>query len=186
LNSATDTAGKAAMLATAQAMLVDRARAGDTAAFADLYRDHYRRVYALTLRLTADPGRAEELTQDTFVSAWRRLADFRGDAQFSTWLHRIAVNTVVSYQRRHRPWISWLRDNPESLPEVAVEAPSAGLARDLDGAIARLPERARQVFVLVDVEGHTHEEAGQLLGMAAGTSKAHLFRARALLREYLS
>jgi RNA polymerase sigma-70 factor, ECF subfamily len=170
----------------ANEMLVARARAGDAAAFADLYRDHYRRIYALTLRLTADSGRAEELTQDTFVKAWRNLAKFRGEAQFSTWLHRIAVNTVVAYQRRHRPWLTWLRDNPEAPPEVAVEPVPAGLARDLEGAIARLPERARQVFVLVDVEGHSHEEAGRMLGMATGTSKAHLFRARTILRELLS
>jgi RNA polymerase sigma-70 factor, ECF subfamily len=167
-----------------ETLLVERARAGDTAAFADLYRAHHRRVYALTLRLTADTGRAEELTQDAFVNAWRRLPDFRGDARFSTWLHRIAVNVVVSYQRRNRPWIAWLRDS-EALPEVAVESDEA-LTRDLDRAIARLPQRARQVFVLVEVEGYSHEETGRMLGMAVGTSKAHLFRARSLLREWLT
>lgn len=169
-----------------EAALVDRARGGDAAAFADLYRSNYRRVYALTLRLTADPGRAEELTQDAFINAWRRLGDFRGDAQFSTWLHRIAVNTAISHQRRHGPWLAWLRDNPASLPDVSDPRPADGLALDLESAIARLPERARQVFVLVDVEGYTHEEAGQMLKMAIGTSKAHLFRARALLREILA
>jgi RNA polymerase sigma-70 factor, ECF subfamily len=167
----------------AQAMLVARARAGETAAFEALYRSHHRRVYALTLRLTADPGRAEELTQDAFVNAWQRLAEFRGDARFSTWLHRIAVNVVISSQRRNRPWIDRLRD-PDSLPEAAV--PDTALALDLDAAIARLPQRARQVFVLVDVEGCSHQEAATLLGMAEGTSKAHLFRARALLREMLA
>jgi len=184
--SMADTGPPADPEAARQALLVTRARAGDAAAFAELYRSNHRRIYALILRLTADAGRAEELTQDAFVSAWRRLADFRGDARFSTWLHRIAVNTTLSDQRRHRPWLVWLRDSPDVLPDVADEPRCAGLARDLDAAIARLPERARQVFVLVDVEGHSHEEAARLLGIRAGTSKAHLFRARELLREMLS
>jgi RNA polymerase sigma-70 factor, ECF subfamily len=179
-----DTAGEPE--AARQALLVARALDGDAGAFAELYRSHYRRIYALVLRLTADAGRAEDLTQETFISAWRRLADFRGDARFSTWLHRIAVNTTLSDQRRHRPWLTWMRDSPDVLPDVADVPRCGGLARDLDAAIARLPERARQVFVLVDVEGHSHEETARLLGIRPGTSKAHLFRARELLREMLS
>lgn len=166
--------------------LIERARAGDTGAFAELYRGHHRRIYALCLRLTADVGRAEELTQDTFVHAWQSLERFRGAAQFSTWLHRIAVNTVLSEQRRHGRWFGWLRDMPEEAPELADPSTPAGLSLDLETAIARLPARARQVFVLVDVEGYSHEEAAAALAIAVGTSKAHLFRARSLLRGMLS
>jgi RNA polymerase sigma-70 factor (ECF subfamily) len=164
-------------------MAVARARAGDVAAFAELYRAHHRRVYALCLRLLGDRGLAEETTQDAFVKAWRALPTFRGEAQFGTWLQRIAANTAVSYQRRHGPWLAWLRNAPAEI-DPAVDG-DAGDDRDLERAIARLPPRARQVFVLIDVEGYSHEEAAGLLGMAVGTSKAQLFRARQLLRGFL-
>jgi RNA polymerase sigma-70 factor (ECF subfamily) len=163
--------------------LLERARAGDVRAFEALYRIHHRRVYALCRRLVADGGLAEELTQDTFVKAWRALGEFRGDARLATWLRRIAVNTVVSYQRRHGPWLDWLRRRTD--PPEAGDARDGAAARDLERAIARLPPRARQVFVLMDVEGHSHEEAAALLGMAIGTSKAQLHRARQLLRGFL-
>ena len=160
-----------------------RAQAGDAGAFARLYRDHHRRIYALCLRLSADRSTAEELTQDTFVKAWQRLDGFRGDARFSTWLHRIAVNTAISHRRRHA-WLSLRPDSDDAAP-TDVEPPP-GLVRDLDRAIARLPPRARHVFVLIDVEGYSHAEAAAALGMAVGTSKAHLHRARELLRGFLS
>jgi RNA polymerase sigma-70 factor (ECF subfamily) len=163
------------------ALTVARAQAGDAGAFAEIFRSCHRRVYALCLRLTADRALAEELTQDAFVKAWRSLGSFRGEATLSTWLCRIAVNTVVSHQRR-RPWLGVARgDLDDADPR---HADPAG-ARDLERAIARLPRRARQVFVLMDVEGHSHEECAALLGMAVGTSKAQLFRARQLLRGWL-
>lgn len=163
------------------ALALARAQAGDAGAFAEIYRGCHRRVYALCLRLVADRALAEELTQDAFVKAWRSLASFRGEAALSTWLCRIAVNTVVSYQRR-RPWLVVVRgDTDDSDPPAS----DPGAARDLERAIARLPRRARQVFVLMDVEGHSHEECAALLGMAVGTSKAQLFRARQLLRGWL-
>jgi len=160
-----------------------RAQVGDASAFARLYRDHHRRIYALCLRLTADRGAAEELTQDTFVKAWQRLDGFRGEARFSTWLHRIAVNTAISHRRR-QAWLSLRPAFDDDAP--ADSAPQPGLTRDLDRAIAKLPTRARHVFVLIDVEGYSHEEASSALGMAVGTSKAHLHRARELLRGMLS
>ena len=160
-----------------------RAQAGDAGAFARLYRDHHRKIYALCLRLTADRGAAEELTQDTFVKAWQRLDSFRGEARFSTWLHRIAVNTSISH-RRKRAWLSLRPAFDDETP--ADSTPVPGLARDLDRAIARLPTRARHVFVLIDVEGYSHEETASALGMAVGTSKAHLHRARELLRGMLT
>jgi RNA polymerase sigma-70 factor, ECF subfamily len=174
-----------AEIADATALLVARAQAGDKAAFAMLYRSHVGRVHALCRRMTGDAGVAEELTQDAFVQAWRQLHTFRGTAQFSTWLHRVAVNTVLSWQRRHGPWLQWLRRDRGEIPEQAV-VENTGVTLDLDAAIARLPLRARQVFVLVDVEGHTHEEAAGLLGINVGTSKSQLFRARELLRGWLT
>jgi len=170
--------------ADALVFAVARAQAGDTGAFAEIYRRCHRRVYGLCLRLVADRGIAEELTQDVFVRAWRALPAFRGDASVMTWLHRIAVNTVVSYQRRHGAWLDWLRRGDEVAD--TVENPVPGRAIDLEAAIARLPKRARQVFVLVDVEGYSHEETAAALGMAVGTSKAQLHRARALLRGMLT
>lgn len=167
-----------------EAERVAAARDGDQVAFAALYRDHVGRVHALCLRLLADRALAEDLTQEAFVKAWHQLGSFRAEARFATWLHRLTVNTVVSYQRRHGPWLSWLRDGPTAPEPTDPASPAARL--DLEAAIARLPVRARQVFVLLDVEGYSHEQAADALGIAVGTSKAQLHRARQLLRETLS
>ena len=165
--------------------LVRRAGAGDEAAFEQLYREHAGRVFALCLRLCADSVRARELTQDVFVRAWEKMDSFRGESAFGSWLHRLAVNLALTghrsesrRERRVRPM--------DVLPEVA--APRAdGLAVDIDleRAIAALPAGARAVFVLYDVEGYRHDEIAAMMGIAVGTSKAHLFRARRLLREAL-
>lgn len=162
------------------------ARAGDAAAFERLYLDHAGRVHALCLRLLGDRGLAEELTQEAFIKAWRELDSFRCEGPFAAWLRRVTVNTVVSYQRRHGPWLRWLKHEPEGVPERAGAVGAEAQRIDLAAAIDRLPERARQVFVLVEVEGYTHEQAADALGIAAGTSKAQLFRARKLLRDMLS
>lgn len=167
-----------------EARRITAACGGDQAAFAALYRAHVGRVHALCLRLLADRALAEDLTQEAFVQAWRRLASFRGDASFATWLHRLTVNTVISYQRRHGPWLTWLRDAPAAPEPMDPASPAARL--DLESAIVQLPARARQVFVLVDVEGYSHEQTADALGIAVGTSKAQLHRARQLLRETLS
>jgi len=165
---------------------VERARAGDEGAFAELYREHAGRVYALCLRLTGDPGAAEERMQDVFIRAWERLRTFRGESAFSSWLHRLAVNVVLAERRAslRRELRVLPAGEPERL-ERAGDAPREGAGVDLEGAIAALPAGARAVFVLHDVEGYAHEEIGNLLGIAAGTSKAQLFRARRLLRERL-
>ena len=134
--------------------------------------------------MLSDRGLAEELTQEAFINAYRQLANFRFEAKFSSWIHRVAVNAVISYQRKHSPWLNWLKHGDDEIPETArMEQP--GLKLDLDAAIAKLPQRARQIFVLVDVEGYSHEEAANMLNVAVGTSKAQLFRARELLRGYL-
>jgi len=144
-------------------------------------------VYALCLRLTGDAGAAEERTQDVFVRAWDKLRSFRGESLFSSWLHRLAVNVVMNERRttiRREQ-----RVTPMAAPEVLERGkgePTVGLSIDLERAIAALPEGAREVFVLYDIEGYSHGEIAELTGIAEGTSKAQLFRARQLLREKLN
>lgn len=168
--------------------LVRRAQAGDQAAFRDLYYQLAGRVYALCLRLTGDAGAAEERTQDVFVRAWDKLRSFRGESAFTSWLHRLAVNVVMNEQRtrsRRERRVTPVA-NPETLERGSRAGEgTAGLNIDLERAIATLPEGAREVFVLYDIEGYSHAEIAQLTGIAEGTSKAQLFRARHLLREKL-
>jgi RNA polymerase sigma-70 factor (ECF subfamily) len=167
--------------------LVRRAQAGDQTAFRDLYYQLAGRVYALCLRLTGDAGAAEERTQDVFVRAWDKLRSFRGESAFGTWLHRLAVNVVMNEQRtrsRRERRVTPMAD-PETLERGRGEGEGAGIHIDLERAIASLPEGAREVFVLYDIEGYSHAEIAQLTGIAEGTSKAQLFRARHMLREKL-
>ncbi len=162
------------------------AQNGDAGAFRGVYEAHVRQVYALCMRLVAEPAWAEELTQDVFVRAWERLGSFRGESAFGTWLFRLARNEVLmalrTMARRER------RVEPRAEPPESPHRPSADAesAIDLERAIASLPEGCRTVFVLHDIEGLRHEEIARLTGTAVGTSKAHLFRARRLLREMLA
>jgi RNA polymerase sigma-70 factor (ECF subfamily) len=171
--------------------LVQSAQTGDEAAFAALYDAHAGRVYALCLRLSADPVVAGDLMQDVFVRLWERLGSYRGESAFATWLHRVAVNTVLEQGRagrRRRLRVAISADFAglaESVPDAPAREVDTGLRLDLEAAVLRLPPGARAVFVLHDVEGHPHAEIATLLGIAEGTSKAHLFRARRLLREML-
>lgn len=163
--------------------LIKEAQVGDRAAFEALYREHVGRVYAICLRLSGDRVRAEELTQDVFVRMWERIGSFRGEAAFGTWLHRLAVNVVLMALRAERR-----RDRRilgGGFPEAAATSPPPGAAVDLEQAIAALPPGAREVFVLHDVEGYRHAEIAKRVGIAPGTSKAQLFRARRLLRKWL-
>ena len=162
--------------------LVERARRGDRAAFEGLYRAHAGRVHAVCLRMTGDPGRAEDLTQDAFIRAWRRLASFRGESAFSTWLHRLAVNVVL--EDRRSAGRREARERSAATPDRARPA-RVGLGIDLERAIAELPEGARRVFVLYAIEGYGHREIAEMAGIAEGTSKAHLHRARDLLKRSL-
>jgi RNA polymerase sigma-70 factor, ECF subfamily len=171
--------------------LVERARRGDVDAFEQLYRLHAGRVYALCLRLAADPVVARELTQDTFVKAWEALPRFRAEASLSTWLHRIAVNAMLERRRgeqRRTARVSLAGDEDEGEMDVAGIglAPDVATAIDLERAIAALPPGVRRAFVLHDVEGFTHEEIATMTGLAAGTLRAQLFRARQLLMRALS
>ena len=167
--------------------LVQRAQDGDLEAFRELYRENAGRVYAVCLRMAADAGRAEELTQEVFVRAWEKLGHFRGESAVASWLHRVAVNVVLeswrSEQRREA------RVQPAGDLSQFAGIPSPGLAPeeriDLERAIASLPPGARTVYVLHDVEGYRHREIAKLTGSAVGTSKAQLHRARRLLMEAL-
>lgn len=168
---------------------VRRAQMGDPAAFDELYEIHVERVYALCLRMTADGRLAEELTQDVFVKAWRRIGTFEGAAAFSTWLYRITVNTVLDARRRRERQPAQLSALPEealsgegSDPAAQMD-PAARLA--LERAIAALPERARMAIVLHAIEGYRYEEVADLMGVEIGTVKSHIHRARALLLKRL-
>ena len=166
--------------------LVQEAQKGDLRAFERLYRENERRVFALCLRLSSDGALAEELTQEVFVRAWRKLGSFRGESAFSSWLYPLTVNVALSERRSRRRREAWIvaTDDPASLERTpGVPRPEAGF--DLQKAMARLPPGARAVFVLHDVEGRTHDEIAAMLDLAPGTSKAQLFRARRLLREAL-
>ncbi len=163
---------------------VRRAREGDEAAFEALYREHVGRVYAVCLRLAGDPVRAQELVQDVFVRCWENLDGFRGESAFGTWLHRLAVNEVLMTFRAERRRAAGPLDE-DGPDEPAANEPPPGLRMDLEAAVGALPPGARQVLVLHDIEGYEHAEIGRMMGIAEGTSKAHLFRARRLLRERL-
>jgi RNA polymerase sigma-70 factor, ECF subfamily len=171
----------------AERALVSRAQGGDVAAFETLYRQNSRRVYGLCLRISGDPHVAEELAQDVFVKAWQRLSTFRGESAFSSWLHPMAVNVALSERRSHKRRLSRVTTTEDpTVFEKAPERPAEpGTGFDLDKALAGLPKGARSIFVLHDVEGYKHEEIAAMTGVATGTSKAQLHRARRLLREAL-
>lgn len=161
------------------------ARSGDTAAFERLYRAHVARVYGLCLRMTGHQHTAEDLTQETFVNAWRSLSAFEGRSGFGTWLHRIAVNAALARGRspQGRGEVSLTDDEGEERDFAAPDEMDTATPIDLERAIATLPGGARDVMVLHGVYGYSHEEAAEMLGVAVGTCKAQLHRARRLLRE---
>lgn len=163
--------------------LVRRAREGDKSAFEQLYRQNVGRVYALCLRMAADPVRAEELTQDVFVRAWEKMDTFRGEAAFASWLHRITVNIVFQQQRSERRRVA--RRERVAASSAPSSPRDTATTIDLERAIRRLPAGARSAFVLHDLEGYRHEEIAAMTGLAVGTLKSQLHRARRLLREAL-
>ena len=158
--------------------LLAAARRGDTRAFEGLYRALAPSVYGFCLRLSRDSTEAQDCVQETFVRAWQRLGDFRGESRIGTWLHRIALNEVLG-RRRHRAVEH--RHLATVDPSVRRSFNDSATMQDLEEAIARLPERARDVFVLYAIYGYTHEEIGSMLGVNEGTSKSQLHRARKLL-----
>ncbi len=168
-----------------EAEWVERARLGDRAAFERLYRAHCGRVYGLCLRLTREAAVAEDCTQETFISAWRNLVGFEGRSALGTWLHRIAVNVALARGRRaHLEVVPPPEEDRAESSGFVIDDDTPPI--DVENAIAGLPEGARHVLVLYGIYGYTHEEAADMLGIAVGTCKAQLHRARRLLRERLS
>ena len=177
-------------------LLVQRAAAGDARAFEQLYRAHLDRIYGLCCRLChGDTARAEQATQDAFVRAWEKLASFRGESRFGTWMHRLTVNVVLGEHRLLKRWVTFedeVQPGVDGLdgidgldPVEPVRQEDIGARMDLERALAKLPKGARTVLVLHDIEGYQHDEISELTGIAIGTSKAQLHRARRLLRGWL-
>jgi RNA polymerase sigma-70 factor (ECF subfamily) len=163
---------------------------GDVGAFEQLYERHNRRVYSLCLRMTQNVAEAEDLAQEAFIQLFRKIGSFRGDSAFTTWLHRLTVNQVLMHFRKRSVKLERTTEEGET-PEQVVQGtqnPNTMPVLDriaLDRAIAKLPAGYREVFVLHDVEGHQHDEIARMLGVAPGTSKSQLHKARMKLRGLL-
>ncbi len=163
---------------------VERAQQADATAFEALYRLHVDKVYGLCLRMTGNAAEAEDCTQEAFIQAWNKLSKFRGDSAFSTWIHRIAVNSVLGRMRKARRE----QDRIEAVTDISPAPDTVGDSanfEDLQNAVDDLPNGARHVFVLHAVYGYSHDETGDMLGIAAGTSKAQMHRAKKLLAQQL-
>ncbi|MBA2457951.1 MAG: RNA polymerase sigma factor [Gemmatimonadales bacterium] len=160
------------------------AASGDAHAFERLYRGHLARIHSLIRRMLNDED-ADEVAQDVFVRAWQKLGTFRGESAFGTWLHRLAINVILGRREtlgtRRKRYV----DGDVALELVPGRRTAPETAMDMEAAIGLLPDGARQVFVLHDIEGYRHEEIGRMLGLAAGTSKSQLHRARLALRRHL-
>lgn len=164
--------------------LIARAQAQDKQAFQTLYHMHLTKVYGLCCRLCSDKSQAEDATQEVFIQLWQKIGNFKGDSLFSTWLHSVASNVTISYIRKQKGW--WQKMlNIESSTTYEHQSDESICHSDLEKWIAKLPERARWVFVLHAIEGYRHEQIADMLGMAVGTSKAQFHRAKGLIEEWM-
>jgi RNA polymerase sigma-70 factor (ECF subfamily) len=162
--------------------VIARAQAGDSAAFERIYREHSPKVYALCLRLSGgSQDDATDLMQDVFIRAWRGLKNFRGESAFSSWLHRLTVNAMLERARSEKRRSARVLFMDDPAIDVAAMSTEPDAQMDLESAIAALPEGARVAFVLHEIEGYHHAEIAEQLGVAEGTVKAQLHRARKLL-----
>ena len=176
-----------------EAEAIERAQQGDASAFEALYHLHKRRVYSLCLRMTANTATAEDLTQEAFLQLFRKIATFRGESAFSTWLHRMAVNVVLMQLRKKGLNVVPLEETMEGEEESAKKEPGAEdvhLAGSVDRlqlqqAIGELPPGYRMIFLLHDVQGYEHNEIADMVGCSIGNSKSQLHKARMKLRELL-
>lgn len=177
-----------------ESSLVRRAQTGDEQAFATLYQLHKKRVYAVCLQMTKDVADAEDLTQEAFMQVFRSITSFRGDSAFSTWLYRIAVNTVLMKLRRRKspPLLSLdepvSADSPSLKREVGKADPNLSGAVDriaLRRAVEDLPAGCRQIFDLHEVEGYQHHEIAEILQCSVGNSKSQLHKAKLKMRDVL-
>ena len=176
-----------------EAEAIERAKQGDASAFEALYNLHKRRVYSLCLRMTANTAAAEDLTQEAFLQLFRKIATFRGESAFSTWLHRMAVNVVLMQLRKKGLNVVPLEETMEGEEESARKEPGADDIRlagsidrlQLEQAITELPPGYRMIFLLHDVQGYEHNEIAEMVGCSIGNSKSQLHKARMKLRELL-
>lgn len=168
--------------------LVASVQAGDVDAFEALYKQHAARIYSLASRMAGSPDEGEDLVQEIFLQAYRKLGSFKGDASVGTWLYRLAVNHCLDFVRSRRAKMGRVTDTLDAAgsfePVSPRETPLARL--DLERAIEQLPPGCREAFVLHDVEGFDHKEVARLLGIAEGTSKSQVFKARMKLRGLLA
>ena len=171
--------------------LVERCRQGDLGAFEEVYRTHSRRLYGVAVRMLGNPADAEDMLQEIFLAAHRKLESFRGESALGTWLYRLAVNLCLDYLRSRTGRAIHMTDALDDEPAL-TDAGSRGLAdravtrMDLERAMAQLPEGCRTAFVLHDVQGLEHREVGEIMGIAEGTSKSQVHKARMRLRTLLS
>jgi RNA polymerase sigma-70 factor (ECF subfamily) len=183
--------GRAAPDRRDELALVERCRQGDLAAFEEVYRTHAGRLYSVACRLVGNQADAEDLLQEIFLAAHRKLDSFRGDSALGTWLYRLATNLCLDHLRSKAVRTSHMTDALDDEPGLS-DVPSRGLAdravtrMDLERALAKLPEGCRAAFVLHDVEGLEHREVADILGIAEGTSKSQVHKARLRLRALLS
>jgi len=171
-----------------EVLLITRVKQNDIEAFEQLYKIHVSRVYALCLRLSGAQSLAEEFTQEAFIRAWRKIRLFRGESSFSSWLYRLTSNLVIGHLRKKQHFYMSLDEhNIDAILDTsnAVKQTETSVIIDLEQGISKLPNGARAVFVLHDIQGYQHNEISKMAGIAVGTSKAQLHRARKLLREWL-
>lgn len=168
--------------------LIRLASAGNSYAFRELYENNVNRVYAVCLRASRDPDTAEELTQEVFIKAWEKLSTFQFGSKFSSWLHSIAVNQFLMMKRSEKRFSDRVSELTQMIDndQVRVKSKHHHDARiDIEQALEKLPEQARLAFILHDIEGYKHHEIADIMNIETGTSKAHLHRARRMLREEL-
>jgi RNA polymerase sigma-70 factor (ECF subfamily) len=167
--------------------LVARCQAGDVEAFGTLYRSHAPRIYALASRMAGSPDEGEDLLQEIFLQAFRKLGSFKGEAAIGTWLYRLALNHCLDFVRSKQAKMEKVTDTLDAEGSIEpIARRDTPIARmDLERAIERLPAGCREAFVLHDIEGFDHKEVGDVLGIAEGTSKSQVFKARMKLRAYL-
>ena len=168
--------------------LIRLASAGNSYAFRELYENNVNRVYAVCLRASRDPDTAEELTQEVFIKAWEKLSTFQFGSKFSSWLHSIAVNQFLMMKRSEKRFSDRVSELTQMIDNDQVRAKSKhhhDARIDIEQALEKLPEQARLAFILHDIEGYKHHEIADIMNIETGTSKAHLHRARRMLREEL-
>ncbi|MFT4653077.1 MAG: RNA polymerase sigma-70 factor (ECF subfamily) [Kangiellaceae bacterium] len=167
-----------------ESQLIVMAQAHNKEAFKALYHMHLPKVYGLCWRLCADRSQAEDATQEVFIQVWQKIGNFKGDSQFSTWLHSVSTNVTISYIRKQKGW--WQKMLNIEASNIHEQTSEASIAdTDIEKWILRLPQRARWVFVLHAIEGYRHEQVADILGIAVGTSKAQFHRAKHLIEEWM-